>query len=80
MTERLSAERLAEIRKLMAVSFPHTRDAFSDLFAELAAVTRERDEARKDSVRLNWIAANEHSDDFRETIDAEIAKDVTLCD
>lgn len=54
-TDRMSAERRAEIKKIAArvpfidngVGVPETQQAFADLLRELAAVEAERDEARK---------------------------------
>lgn len=51
MTERLSAERLAEIRELYAFDDRHV---VNEIFAELDAVTREREEAYKRLLRYGY--------------------------
>ena len=60
MTERLSAEQLAEIRNLLDrrnyTMGLAARDAMEKLVAELDAVTRERDLAETANTRLHIVA------------------------
>jgi hypothetical protein len=66
MSERPTPKRLAAIRHRLAIEsrWPehersHMASDAMDLARELDAVTRERDEARKDSARLDWMQAQE---------------------
>ena len=79
--QRLTAEREAEIRDWNATCraqhiFIYTDQCVSDVLAELDAVRRERDEARKDSARLEWW--EKHADVYKtrddETSDAILSE------
>lgn len=55
MTERPSAERLANLRVMLNARLDFAWEEARDVFRELDAVTRERDEARKEIERLNHV-------------------------
>lgn len=52
---RLTPERLAEIRHAINSSWGVTISEQLILLRELDAVTKELDEARKDSARIDWL-------------------------
>ena len=63
---RMTPERKAELRDRLATSAPVAYSEFEELFAELDAVTRERDE---DAARLQWLDARVRAETpWRDTV------------